>query len=85
MFHNAAGGEPDHLHLDVRHLVVAPPGAVATTNHESDGVRWVPLDELAAIDVDDGTLRMVRSAVVALDELLLDVDRGGAGDHPVVG
>ena len=29
MFHNAAGTEPDHLHLDVRHLVLAPAGAVA--------------------------------------------------------
>ena len=26
VFHNAAGTEPDHLHLDVRHLVLAPAG-----------------------------------------------------------
>ena len=69
LFHNAVGVEPDHLHLDVRHLVVAPPGAVATTNHESEGVCWVPVDDLASIEVDDGTRRMVRSAVLALDEL----------------
>jgi 8-oxo-dGTP pyrophosphatase MutT (NUDIX family) len=68
VFHNAASSEPDHLHLDVRHLVLAPPGAVAITNHESDGVRWVPVAELAVLDVDAGTLRMVRSALAALDE-----------------
>jgi 8-oxo-dGTP pyrophosphatase MutT (NUDIX family) len=68
-FHDAAGREPDHLHLDVRHLVVAPAGAVATTNHESEGVRWVPVDRLGTVDVDTGTRRMVRAAVSALDGL----------------
>jgi 8-oxo-dGTP pyrophosphatase MutT (NUDIX family) len=69
VFRDAAAREPEHLHLDVRHLVVAPAGAVATTNHESDGARWVPVDELASVDVDAGTRRMVRAAVAALDEL----------------
>ncbi len=68
-FHNAVRREPDHLHLDVRHLVVAPPGAVAVTNHESEGARWLPVAELGAADVDRGTVRMVRSALVALDAL----------------
>ncbi len=68
-FHNARNPEPDHLHLDVRHLVVAPPGAVAVTNHESDGVRWVPVDDLTTVMVDAGTVRMVRAAVAALDAL----------------
>jgi 8-oxo-dGTP pyrophosphatase MutT (NUDIX family) len=69
VFHNATLNEPDHLHLDVRHLVIAPPGSVAKTNHESDGVRWVPVDDLAAVDLDRGTVRMVASAVAALEEL----------------
>lgn len=69
LFHNAKAIEPDHLHLDVRHLVLAPPGAVAVTNHESDGVRWVPVDDLSAVEVDAGTVRMVRAAVAALDAL----------------
>ena len=69
VFHHAAGTEPDHLHLDVRHLVLAPPGAVAVTNHESEGIRWVPVDDLGGIDVDDGTVRMVRAAVAVLDEM----------------
>ncbi len=68
VFHDVSGSDADHLHLDVRHLVLTPPGAVAVTNHESDGARWVPVDELAGADVDDGTVRMVRSAVLALDE-----------------
>lgn len=69
VFHNARSPEPDHLHLDVRHLVVAPAGVVAVTNHESTGVRWVPVDEVGGLDVDAGTVRMVRAAVAALDGL----------------
>jgi 8-oxo-dGTP pyrophosphatase MutT (NUDIX family) len=68
VFHHAGSEEPDHLHLDVRHLVVAPAGAVASTNHESRGARWVPVDDLASVDVDAGTRRMVRAAVAVLDE-----------------
>ena len=84
------GREPDHLHLDVRHLVVAPAGAVAASER---GVRGPalgrPSTTLAALDVDPGTVRMVRAALAALDELRVaggsDVDRGGAGGHVVVG
>ena len=65
----AAGVEPDHLHLDVRHLVLAPPGASVAINHESDDVRWVPLDALADLNVDRGTLRMARSAQRAFERL----------------
>jgi 8-oxo-dGTP pyrophosphatase MutT (NUDIX family) len=68
-FHDARGRDPDHLHLDVRHLVVAPAGATAVTNHESEGARWVPVDALSQLDLDPGTHRMVRAAVAALDEL----------------
>ena len=53
-----AAGEPTHLHLDVRHLVLAPPGARERGNHESEALRWVTLDELPGLDVDAGTLRM---------------------------
>ena len=67
VFHHAAGVEPDHLHLDVRHLVLAPPGAVPTGNHESHALRWVALADLAALDVDAGTERMARTALSLLD------------------
>jgi 8-oxo-dGTP pyrophosphatase MutT (NUDIX family) len=71
LFHNADGTEPDHLHLDVRHLVVPPPRAVVVTNDESHGSRWVPVDQVSREDVDAGTVRMVRAAVTALDALSL--------------
>ena len=69
LFHNAAGTEPDHLHLDVRHLVLAPAGAVGQINHESDALRWVSLEELGGLDVDRGTVRMARAALRTLAEL----------------
>lgn len=63
-----------HLHLDVRYLAIAPPGAVPVGNHESLGLRWATYDELPDLDVDDGTLRMARAALAALDEI-----EGGRG------
>lgn len=49
-----------HLHFDVRHLVIAPPGAQPVGNHESDDVRWVSPDDLDAYDPDEGLVRLVR-------------------------
>ena len=69
VFHNAKDVEPDHLHLDVRYLVVAPAGATAQGNAESEALRWFSLDELAGLDVDAGTVRMVHAALTALDGL----------------
>lgn len=69
VFHSAAGAEPDHLHLDVRHLVLAPEGAVATSNHESEGMAWVALEELPRYDVDPGTVRMAKAGLAALSRL----------------
>jgi 8-oxo-dGTP pyrophosphatase MutT (NUDIX family) len=69
VFHHAAGTEPDHLHLDVRHLVVAPAGAVPVGNHESEGLAWVRRGDLAERGVDAGTLRLADAALVALAEL----------------
>ena len=68
-FHHAAGTEPDHLHLDVRHLVLAPAGSVAVTNHESEGQRWVGLDDLTALGVDAGTHRMAAAGFAVLNGL----------------
>jgi len=69
VFHNAAGTEPDHLHLDVRHLVLAPVGAEPIANHESEGLRWVAIEDLASLGVDPGTIRMAQAGMRALDEL----------------
>lgn len=70
MFHNAAGTEPDHMHLDVRHLVLAPPGAETAGNHESEGLAWVALEDLPRYEVDPGTIRMARAGLQALDDLM---------------
>jgi 8-oxo-dGTP pyrophosphatase MutT (NUDIX family) len=58
--------EGPHDHLDVRYLVLAPAGAVAPGNHESDGLRWVELDELPGLGVDPGTVRMARAGLARL-------------------
>jgi 8-oxo-dGTP pyrophosphatase MutT (NUDIX family) len=55
-------GEDPHLHLDVRYLVVAPPGAALVANHESEALRWVRWDELRNHDVDAGLLRLAAAA-----------------------
>jgi len=77
LFHHAAGTEADHLHLDVRHLVLAPRGSIAAANHESEGIQWVSVKDLAALEVDPGTLRMARAGMSAMDEL--GVRRGECG------
>ncbi len=70
LFHDASGsGDPDHLHLDVRHLVVSPAEAAPVANHESRGFRWVALEDLAGVPVDPGTIRMARAALAALDSI----------------
>lgn len=69
VFQSAAGSEPDHLHLDVRHLVLAPVGAVGEVNHESERLAWVALHDLSRYDVDAGTVRMARAGLAALDRL----------------
>lgn len=71
VFRSATGAEPDHLHLDVRHLVLAPAGAVGEINHESERLAWVALDDLSRYDVDVGTVRMARAGLAALDRLNL--------------
>ena len=61
-----SANEPDHDHLDVRFLVLAPPGAVPVANHESEGLQWVTLDRLGEIGVDPGTVRMARAGLARL-------------------
>lgn len=51
-------GEDAHLHYDVRFLVRAPTGAQPQANHESRGLRWVPLHGLADFGCDSGLVRL---------------------------
>ena len=60
-----------HLHLDVRYLVQAPPGAEPRGNHESNDIRWATLDDLGDLDLDEGTWRMVRHGLARHRELAL--------------
>jgi 8-oxo-dGTP pyrophosphatase MutT (NUDIX family) len=64
--------EAPHLHLDVRHLVLAPPDAIETGNEESLALRWVSEDELEDLDppVDEGTRRLVRRGLAVARSLL---------------
>ena len=54
--------EDAHLHLDVRYLVVAPPGAQPVGNEESQALRWVSEADFATYDLDAGLLRMAAAA-----------------------
>ena len=47
-----------HLHLDLRFVVQAPPGAVVVGNHESQGLRWVTIGELAELADEPGLIRL---------------------------
>ena len=58
-------GEPAHLHLDTRFVVLAPPGAVAQGNHESHALRWVTLDELDDLAGDESLRRLARVGLAA--------------------
>lgn len=59
--------EDAHLHLDVRFVVVAPPGAELVRNHESDDLRWVDRSDVDRFDPDEGLRRLARRAWTALD------------------
>jgi hypothetical protein len=54
-----------HLHLDLRFLVLAPPDAVVVGNHESQGLRWVTLDELEELADEEGLVRQARTGLAA--------------------
>ena len=60
-----------HLHLDLRFVVVAPADARIVGNHESTDLRWVDLDELAALADEEGILRLARAGLDAYRETVL--------------
>jgi len=63
----ARGGEPAHLHLDLRYLVVAPTGAaLARAAAESDELRWFGWDELGPLALDPGLRRALAKAQALL-------------------
>lgn len=65
--HGDALGE--HLHMDLRFVVLAPPDAVIEGNHESLALRWVTLDELEELADEAGLVRLARAGLQRLREL----------------
>ena len=65
--------EPAHLHLDVRHLVIAPDGARETANHESLALRWVDEAGLDDLDppIDASTRRLVARGLARARQLAI--------------
>jgi 8-oxo-dGTP pyrophosphatase MutT (NUDIX family) len=59
--HGDALGE--HLHLDLRFVVVAPPDAVIEGNHESLALRWVSIEELEELADEEGLVRLARAGL----------------------
>lgn len=62
--HGDALGE--HLHLDLRFVVVAPPGARPVRNHESLGLRWLSPEDLRAEADEEGLVRLMDSGLAVL-------------------
>ena len=58
----ARGREPAHFHYDVRFLFEADPCEELVLSSESKALAWVPLEELARLDVDRSVLRMADKA-----------------------
>lgn len=59
----ARPGEPAHLHLDLRFVVLAPQDAEPRGNHESHALRWVTLEELDELATDDSLRRLARKGL----------------------
>lgn len=69
--HNVAPpGDDPILHYDVRFVALAPAGAEPVGNHESTDIRWVPLDDLEAYDLDSGTHRLIAAGLDVARQLL---------------
>ena len=56
----ARPGEPEHLHLDTRFVVVAPAGAREVVSDESNRLGWFTSREAEGIDADDSVRRLLR-------------------------
>lgn len=56
----ARGGEPAHVHYDVRFLVVAPPGAVVAISDESLALQWFDAARPLEVAHDDSVARLRR-------------------------
>jgi 8-oxo-dGTP pyrophosphatase MutT (NUDIX family) len=63
----ARGDELSHEHLDIRYLLVAPPGAVARHDEaEALGSTWIPIVEAAREGQDESIARPARKILALL-------------------
>ncbi|TAJ24958.1 MAG: NUDIX domain-containing protein [Planctomycetota bacterium] len=61
----ARANEPEHWHLDVRFLLVAPPDSTPVLSAESLELRWFTKRELSSIPTDDSVRRLYELAGLA--------------------
>ncbi len=73
------GDEPEHLHLDVRFLVLAPVDAVIEHNDESLSARWAGQEDPAITSSPELSRAVVRALTVAA-AITRDVARDTARD-----
>lgn len=59
----------EHLHLDLRFVVLAPPGARLDRNHESTAMRWVTPGQLAELTDEESFRRLAARGLAALEEI----------------
>lgn len=60
----ARGEQPAHLHLDVRFALCADMSETPVSNHESQDIAWVPLDDIERYTSEQSILRMVRKTII---------------------
>ena len=60
----ARAHEPEHLHYDIRFLLLADRTVPLQPNSESKEVRWVALDSVAGYNASESILRMARKTTV---------------------
>jgi 8-oxo-dGTP pyrophosphatase MutT (NUDIX family) len=58
----ARGAMPAHPHHDIRYLLRADPDQPLAATSESRALRWVALDEIAALNPSESIQRMVRKS-----------------------
>lgn len=61
----ARPGEPEHLHLDVRFVILAPADAAVNHNDESHDARWAAIDDEAIEGSAELTRAISRALAVA--------------------
>ncbi len=65
----------EHLHLDLRYVVVAPADAVLQANHESLDLRWVTPEQVAGLTDEASVERLVRRGLAAWHSARAQLDR----------